>query len=107
MRRLRQLYGLTDGLPGIRDTRFQTKPTGIDVPQLTCTSTCAGLQVRNAYLGTLIFCWLRRFCWGFSQTFPHVAVFFDEPFDGFGAHTLVGLLLQQVHYMLQIFGMIL
>ena len=34
-------------------------------------------------------------------------VFFDTPFDGFGAHPLVGLLLKHVHHMLQIFGMIL
>src|SRR2546427_8156226 len=44
---------------------------------------------------------------GFAQTFPYVAVFFDEPFDGFGAHLLVGVLREPVHHLLQIFGMLL
>ena len=107
MRRLRQLQGVTDGLPGIRNTRFQTKTTRIEVPQITFASTFARLPLSNPGLGTLILCRLRRFCRGFSQPLPHVAVFFDEPFDRFGTHTLMRFLLKQVHHLLQIFGMLL
>src|SRR2546425_205939 len=107
MRRLRQLQGVTDGLPGIRNTRFQTKATRIEVPQITFASTFARLPVSNPCLGTLILCRLRRFCRGFSQPLPHVAVFFDESFDSLGTHTLMRFLLKQVHHLFQIFGMLL
>lgn len=107
MRGLREFQGVPDRLPGIRNTRFQTKSTGIEVPQLACASTFSRLQVSNTCLGTLILGRLRRLGRGFAQTFPHVAMFFDEPFDGFGAHLLVGVLREPVHHLLQVFGMLL
>src|SRR5439155_15577254 len=82
MRGLREFQGVSERLPGIGNTRFQTQSTGIEVPQLTGASTFARLQVSNTCLGTLILGRLRRLGRGFAQTFPYVAVFFDEPFDG-------------------------
>ena len=43
MRGLREFQGVPERLPGIGNTRFQTKSTGIEVPQLTGASTFARL----------------------------------------------------------------
>ena len=107
MRGLRECQGVPDRLPGIGHTRFQTKSTGIAVPQLAGASTFARLPVSNPCLGTLRLCRLRRCGRGFAQTFPHVAMVVDEPFDGFGTHLLVGVLREPVHHLLQVFGMLL
>ncbi len=93
-------------MPGIRKTWFQTKAAGIKVPPITSPSAFSRLQGGQAGLGTLICGRGRRFGHGFAQAFPHLALFFDEAFDGLRPDTLGGVLLKPLHDLLELSGVI-
>ena len=90
-----------------RERRYCTGFSGLrNYPQDTGTRP-ARLQGSNTCLGTLILGRGRRFGRRFAQPLPHVAVFFDEPFERVGAHAFLTVLLKAVRHLLQIFGMLL
>jgi hypothetical protein len=107
MRGLRECPGVPERLPGRGKTRCQTNATGIAVPPRTGASTFAPLPGSKTCWDTRIRRRLRRCGRGLAQTFPHVAVLFDAPFDGGGAHRLVGVWREPVPHLLHIFGLLL